>query len=342
MKISSTQDVYQLLNMFIPSSALHTALDLGIFWKLSSDINKASEIAEEVNIPLHRCQALLDLLHKLGLLDKHEDAYSVSTITQDNILDTYSVDTWTFLAKEVQKHTPLFVNLPSTIAFSGSLWDKQPSPPPNWFDQMREDSEYAKRFTNALFEYHLPFAEKFTRNFNMSGISNLLDIGGGSGVMSIELLKCYSSLSAVIIDIENVCIHGREIAEQFSLGDRIKYIPLDFLRDDLPKNFDLILQCDAGVFSVDFFSKLKQSLTRNGRLVVVTNIDDDSSWLHYPDCEISLYKSMKRFVHSLEIPRKQQGSATIEIIKRKLLKANFSRVIHSIWDKGEVIIEAFT
>jgi hypothetical protein len=316
------------------------ALDLGIFWKLSTKGNKVSEIAEDMSIPLHRCLSLLDLLHKLGLLDKHEDTYSTSTVAQDTILNAYKADTWAFLANEAQRYNPLFVDLPSNLSFSGSLWEKQPRTPQNWFDRMNAEPEYAKRFTYALFDYHLRFAKKFAQDFDMSGVETMMDIGGGSGVMAIELLKRYSSLSATVIDIENVCIHGRKIAEHFSLGNRIIYTPLDFLKDDLPKNFDLILQCDAGLFSADFFSKLRQSLSINGRLVVVTNIDDDSAWLQYPGCEVSLNKFMKHFLHSLEIPKEQRGNITIESVKHKLQKAGFTRIIHSIWDKGEVIIEA--
>jgi hypothetical protein len=340
LELTTTQDIYQFLKMFVPSNALNTALELGIFWQLSEQSRNATEIAQINNIPDHRCQALLDLLFKLGLLDKHEDKYSVSSLAQHTILNAYSAESWAFLAKQAQDHYPLLTNLTTNISYPNSLWEKQNNVPPDWFSQMKQSRVYAKKFTYGLYEYHLSFAKKFAQNFEMSGVNSMMDIGGGSGVMSLELLKHHSHLSATVIDIENVCIYGRKIAEKYSMSNRISYLTLDFLREDLPKGFDLILQCDAGIFTVDFFSKLRTSLSANGRLIIITNIDDDSAWLTHPESQVSLFKTMNRFLHSLEIAGKRKVGSTIETVKLSLLEAEFREVTHELWDKGEVIIQA--
>ena len=148
-------------------------------------------------------------------------------------------------------------------------------------------------------------------------------------------------MKAVVIDIENVCTYGREIAAKTTVRDRISYEILDFFNDELPKGFDLIVQCDAGVHRDDFFKKLRKSLTKSGRLVVITNIDDDSDCLHYPNRQESLNMSMNKFCSSLEVPSAKRQPITIENVKQFLLKGGFQKVEHEVWDRGEVIIQAF-
>lgn len=341
LKLESTQDVYQFLNMYISSSALNVALERGIFWYLSKESRNESEIAKFINMPIHRCQALLELLSKLGLLNKHNDKYLTSTLAQRAILNAYSVDTWAFLANIAQDHYPLMNNLTQNISHPDSLWNRQELSPPDWFDQLKKNPEYAKKFTYGLYEFHLSFAKKFAQHFDMTGVNRMMDIGGGSGVMSLELLKRHPHLTANVIDIENVCIYGREIAGKSLVDQRITHTVLDFLKDDLPKGFELILLCDAGIFQVDFFTKLRKSLSPNGRLAIITNLDDDSAWLSYPGSKVSLYKTMKRFLSSLESSGKPQRRSTIETVKLSLLNAGFAKIDHDIWESGEVIIQAY-
>ena len=314
---------------------------LGIFWQLSKKSHNAEKIAEITNIPIHRSRALLELLTKLGLLEKEKEMYKASTIAQKAILETYSVETWAFFAEVFQDHYPLLNNLADNISLSDNLWSKQSIKPLDWFGLLKNNPEYAKKFTYGLYEYHLLFAKKFARIFDISGAAKMMDIGGGSGVISLELLKRHSQLKAVVIDIENVCTYGREIAAKTPVNERISYEVIDFLKDELPKGFDLIIQCDAGIYRDDFFRKLRRSLTNSGSLVIITNIDDDSAYLHYPNCQESLYKVINRFCSSLEVPSVKREPLTIENVKQFLLKGGFQKVKHEIWDRGEAIIQAF-
>jgi SAM-dependent methyltransferase len=96
-----------------------------------------------------------------------------------------------------------------------------------------------------------------------------MDLGGGSGVVSLALLRRYPNLSVVVIDVANVCAAGREIAIENSLEGRIAYRVADFLHDELPSGFDVILNCDAGPNTEAFLGKIWAALNPGGRLVIV-------------------------------------------------------------------------
>jgi len=75
-----------------------------------------------------------------------------------------------------------------------------------------------------------------------------------------------------VVDIENVCVAGREIAKEEGLSDRISYYPANFTNDEFPAGYDLVLQCDVSVFGVPLFQKVWHSLKPEGRLVFVGHL----------------------------------------------------------------------
>ncbi|NIU59139.1 MAG: hypothetical protein GWN67_22980, partial [Phycisphaerae bacterium] len=58
----------------------------------------------------------------------------------------------------------------------------------------------------------------------------------------------YPELYAIVVDIPNVCKAGREIAGNMEEHDRIAYYPADFVLDELPKGFDIVMVCDIGQY----------------------------------------------------------------------------------------------
>jgi predicted TPR repeat methyltransferase len=138
-----------------------------------------------------------------------------------------------------------------------------------YLSEMAKDPEVARRFTRMLYEIHQPLAEELAGFLDSSEVERLMDLGGGSGVISLALLRRHPGLSATVVDLANVCDAGREIAAEGSLAERITYHPADFLRDDLPAGFDLALECDVNVYSEALFFKVRNSLRRRGRFVIV-------------------------------------------------------------------------
>ncbi len=134
---------------------------------------------------------------------------------------------------------------------------------------MVNDPDRARRFTRMLYELHQPLANHLAELLDMTGVRRLMDLGGGSGVVSLALLRRHPGLSATVVDIEHVCSAGREIAQEDSLADRITYHAADFVHDELPGGYDMVLKCDVGVHSEALYRKLWAALNQGGRLVIV-------------------------------------------------------------------------
>jgi hypothetical protein len=65
------------------------------------------------------------------------------------------------------------------------------------------------------------------------------------------------------------CVAGEEIAKENGMEGRITYQPADFLEDELSAGFDLILECDIGIYDEALFRKLGVALNPGGKLVIL-------------------------------------------------------------------------
>ncbi|UCD37862.1 MAG: hypothetical protein JSW54_13745 [Fidelibacterota bacterium] len=266
---TDTDEVLDLLDAYLASSAVCAAMELGLFWHLDREILSGKKIAGLLMLPIKRCQYWLQYLCKLGLLEQVPNGFSLSAKAQSAILDSYSQETWMLLAKESIEQFPVFQFLSSHFRDQGSLWEAAGLDPPMYVERMSEDPVRARQFTRMLYELHQPLAQEIANLLDMSQINKLMDLGGGSGVVSMTLLRRYLHLSALVVDIPNVCSAGRELAAENSLEDRLIFHPADFTHDELPSGFDMVLECDVGIYNEELFNKVRGSLNPSGRYVII-------------------------------------------------------------------------
>jgi hypothetical protein len=338
MKLETTQDIEKLLRMYLASAAVSTALELGLFWQLADEPLEAKKISQNYNIPYTRCLCWLVLLTELGLLEREDESFFPSSIANNAILNSYSPETWAFMAQETSERYQLINNLKSTISHPNSVWEAQEMKSPNYIIQMTENSNRAENFTRMLYELHKPLAEKLVKNLDMTNVTKLMDLGGGSGVFSLELLKLHSNLKAIVVDIENVCLVGRKIANETQYSSRITYYAANFLQDDLPGGFDMILECDVGVYRIDLFQKLWNALNDGGQLVIISNTNEQGAWITHTENNPSLFWFLNTFSASLEVPKFE--TSTIEEVETLLIQVGFQNVLTQIDEDGVVYIQA--
>jgi SAM-dependent methyltransferase len=316
MKPKTTENIFELLDGYVISAVLGTAMELGLFWLLAEKPLTAQAIAQRLNIPLNRCQNWLQLLCQLGLLEDSAHGYVPSTTAQETILDKYSQDAWAFLAREDRFKFSAVRDLALNIRQPRSTWEVQNLTSPDWFGLILENPSEAARFTRMLYEIHIPLAEQLANVLDLQGVKKLLDLGGGSGVVSFALLRKQPDLISVVVDIENVCLVGREIAVENALEKRITYLATDFLRDDLPTGFDMVMFCDAGPLSETLFRKIHDVLNPGGRLVVVEQFAPDKT-IAAPS------RLLWSFLSSLESPAQTSNFTTMDLVQTRLQQAGF-------------------
>ena len=316
MKLETTEDILELLGGYTASAALGTAMESGLFWLLAKKPLSATKVAQSLNIPLNRCHNWLEILCGLGLLVHGAEGYTPSSIARKAILSVLSQETWAFQARE-DRDSALFVqDLALNISKPVASWQARNLTAPDYFLRIQEDPGYAARFTRKLYEIHCPLAERLADMLDIRGVKSLLDLGGGSGVVSFALLRKQPNLTSVVWDVENVCQAGREIAAENRLEKRITYQAADLLQDDLPAGFDMVMLCDVGLFSEPLFRRIYDVLNLEGHLVIVDKFSPNGT--SAPPSRLS-----SAFLGSLECPAGSNDFITAEAVQIRLQQAGF-------------------
>lgn len=333
MKLTTKEEIDFLLRSVTPYAALSTAIETGLLWQLAEKPRTAQDIVQALEIPGKRGYYWLQLLEKLGILEPGPEGYIPSSLTYQAILDTRSQQSWQHLAFDERDRLAGVHDVASHMSEPGSIWEAQGlAEPKDYVEAMKVSPERAREFTRMLFEVHQDLAEKVADILDMTGVRRLMDFGGGSGVVSMALLRKHPRLTSTIVDMENVCVAGREIAAEEGLSNRISYHPADFDIDRFPTGFDMILQCDVAVYKPELFQKLYNSLKPGGRMVFVD---------HFSPSEFAapITRVEWTFLDSLRDP--DFAFPTLDQVREQLVQAGFEvSPDHQSIRSGLVVFEA--
>jgi SAM-dependent methyltransferase len=272
MKIETAADVEFLIGVHFASAALAAALERGLFWRFNSHPQSVEALAGSLGMSPGICRNWLRMLASLGLLEEADGGYALSAAAQTAVLQGHDAAIWSELAVEERKRWPGDLALVDQLFTTGPVdrpAESSAGQLSDYVQDMAADPKRAYQFTHMLYDLHRPLAEDVARQLDLTGAARLLDIGGGSGVVSLALLRKYPELTATVVDIANVCAVGRQIADSTPEAGRITYYPANFRLDDFPGRFDLIMSCDIMGYDQKLVKKIAANLEVGGRFVIV-------------------------------------------------------------------------
>ncbi len=110
--------------------------------------------------------------------------------------------------------------------------------------------------------------------------AKVLDLGGGSGILAIEIVLAFPNCIGVVFEHPGVACLPRKLVSERKLSERISVIEGDFNTDDIGEGYDLVIASGILDFAKDhldsMMDKLYKALKSNGYLYVVThNVSED-------------------------------------------------------------------
>jgi SAM-dependent methyltransferase len=333
-KLTTNEDVRTMLHATAASAALGAAISTGLLWMLADKPMNEDEVAQALNIPGKRGHYWLQYLESFGILVITPEGYVPSPVARSAILDANTRESWQHLVIDEQEKDACVHGLHQLISEPGSPWAAQGlADPKNYVDRMRANPERAREFTRMLFEVHRELANQVAERLDLSGVERMMDLGGNSGVISMALLQKYPTLTSTVVDIENVCAAGREIAKENGFSDRITYHSAEFAYGDFPSGFDLVLQCDVAIYNVELIQKLHRSLKHGGRLIYVDHF--------FPAVNLAPTTRIEwTFLDSLHDPN--FGFPTLDEVLSRLAQVGFDvSDEHQILGRGLIVLQAW-
>jgi predicted O-methyltransferase YrrM len=135
-----------------------------------------------------------------------------------------------------------------------------------------ENEDLARHFTMALAGRAKNVAPVLGDRVSLNGCRTLLDLGGGTGIYSIALLKRNPNLTATVIDRPEVLRVAEEFRTRYGVEERLDLVSGDMLADDLPKADVILLSNVLHDWDEEDCAKLvmrcSQALKPGGRILV--------------------------------------------------------------------------
>ncbi|MDQ3130215.1 MAG: acetylserotonin O-methyltransferase [Acidobacteriota bacterium] len=275
--LPESEKLTELLNLatgYQKARVLFTFTELGIADILREKSLSADEISEVTKINKLATERFLNAGVSIGILEKVDECYKNSAVSE------------LFLLSENEFYLGGQINRYSERSYP--VWQDLTKHLKDWeYGETDEATPEAEdQGAEAMAEQHnlsLLHGCALARAFDFSKYKKVLDLGGGTGAMSIGLCRSYPNLRAVVFDLpENIEIARKFIAES-GLANRIECVGGDFQKDELPEGFDIALL--ANFMSVADVSANKKILRRifdklpNGGACLLSGLIMDDSRL---------------------------------------------------------------
>lgn len=234
--VETAEDVSKLAFGFMASKALFAALHVDVFTQLADGPKTAGALAAETGVPVNRVTTLMTALTAIGLVDREEESYFNAPGASTFLVRGARYDFGDYLRYQIDRQMYPFLTQLNEV-MDGSLDPEAVDSYQHWMS----DPEQAVLYSEAQHAGSLGPGRTLARLVDLSGCHNLLDVGGGTGAMSIRLLETFPELVSTIIDFPNVAEIGWRFITEAGMVDRVRYIPGNALAVDWPTEQDAIL-----------------------------------------------------------------------------------------------------
>ena len=232
-------DVWELALGFMDAQALLTAEALGVFRALDPEPRSAAEVGRAAGLPEDAALRLLTFLCSLGVVERRVRGRFANAAEAGEKLvpgkPGYVGGMFRHLREELY---PAWGRLGEALRVARG--DREGAPDRELpTEDLFSDPEALRGFMEGMHAITRPAARELAeRAGELEGLRTLVDVGGASGALVLEMARRHPGLEAIVFDLPPV----RELAEErfrtSGFGDRLRFQPGDFWKDPLPAGAD--------------------------------------------------------------------------------------------------------
>lgn len=247
-----------------------TALDLGVF-NLLKEPKTPEQVSAELETDPQLTEKLLDVLASMKILDKEGGQYLTTPHVAPFLIEgePYFARYLNF-AKESRDQ---WMQLKTKLKEGPTVKENQ--------HEHHYDKESIDWIARGTMLGRLQTTLKLVRELPEFGPARkVIDLGGGHGLFGIGFAQENPQLEVVIFDQPGVAEIAQDYIELYGLGDRVKTMGGDYLKDDIGSNYDIAFESCSFGGNADqarsFYRNVARSLNDGGIFVSQTfTIDDD-------------------------------------------------------------------
>lgn len=226
--IYSAEQIRSLAYGFQQSRIILTAIELDLFSVIDKQLLPSAEVAKKIGTDERATDRLMNALTALGLLRKvHGKFYNTEAASQylvkgkpdymGGLHHTNNMwETWSTLTESVKQGKSVL-------------------------NRERREGKKLESFIEAMHYRAVHEAKIISLMLDLSNVKRMLDVGGGSGAFSFEMIHKKPDLHAVIFDVDEVITLTKKYADNSNVKQNVSFISGDYNKDNFGSGYDLIL-----------------------------------------------------------------------------------------------------
>jgi len=213
----------------LPMTAL--AQEVGLFEHLEDQPASIEDVAKLLNVTPRAAEIMVVVVAALGFLEALEDGrFGLTAVGR-----TYLIPSSPFF-----KGSLLSADDPVLEQIRRAFLANEPVQPRAVI--MEElPMEEIRGFITSMHSLTFAAASGLAGQEAFARIQKLLDVGGGSGSLSLAIAASQQGIQCTIMDLEPVCVIARENVAQYGFEDRIMIAVVDMFQDSWPTGYDGVL-----------------------------------------------------------------------------------------------------
>jgi ubiquinone/menaquinone biosynthesis C-methylase UbiE len=211
---------------FMASQALFSALELDLFTALDPEPLAAADLAAHLGVEPEPLESLVNALVGLELLNAEGARVANTHSASRYLVRTSRAYVGDYYLKQVARILYPAVRRASAVLRGGRIADT--------YARFLRDPRRADQFIRGQHAGSVGPGYLLAKAVDLSSARHLLDLGGGSGAMAIEIARRNPTLTATVVDYPSVVAVARRIIAESGLSDRIAVLEGDLRSVDWP------------------------------------------------------------------------------------------------------------
>jgi precorrin-6B methylase 2 len=267
-------DVLELFLGFWISRSVMAAVQFGVFEALGPDQAPGGLDLEQaqgvLGLAARPARALLDTCVATRLLEKEDGRYRNTPLADRYLAAGSEYSLRNYVLDE---------------RWCWSAWEKLEDALRTDHQLLPEDDEGYHAFPEDFFldflhGHSLAMGERLAAAVDFGAARRVMDVGGGSGAVSIALCRAYPHLEAVVVDQPPVAARAAAHVEAARLSDRVTTWPANIFESPLPDGCDTavvanVLHDFSPARAREILGRVATALPPGGRVVILEIVPDE-------------------------------------------------------------------
>ncbi len=235
-------NVHALFNLYWISQTLIAAVRLGIFDQLAKGAQTPAQVAQALGLHPDATARLLRALCRLGLIQQRGLTYTNAPLAAASLVSSSPQYVGAIAHQHAEQLMPLWQHLDTAVREGRPVLREAFGGDQNPYDVLTATPEALGKLMAGMHAGAKGLGEGLLLAHDFARHQHVLDVGGGTGVVTAPLAQRHPHLRVTILDLPQVCAAVGPVLRAYGCGDRIRCHGGDFFR---PETFPV--GCDAAV-----------------------------------------------------------------------------------------------